>query len=117
MKPKTIFLGFGAVVVAWGHGKWAKPGSWSMGSFVEDGFTIWKFPAFMRPFYEAGVVKCEDVICWSDAGSCGHCGVARGLVQLSIQAYTVAGLESLAGIVPGAVVLVHFVQGTDAHLG
>ncbi len=69
------------------------------------------------PLYEAGVVKCEDVICWSDAGSCGHCGVARGLVQLSIQAYTVAGLESLAGIVPGAVVLVHFVQGTDAHLG
>ena len=52
MNPKTIFIGFGSVVVAWGPGKWAKPGSWTMGSFVEDGFTIWHFRTSMSAWLQ-----------------------------------------------------------------
>jgi len=39
MRPTTIFLGYGSLVIAWAPGKWATPGDSALGSYITDGFT------------------------------------------------------------------------------
>ena len=40
-KPFTVFAGYGTLVISWGHGKWARTGDATFGSYTTDGFTFW----------------------------------------------------------------------------